>query len=84
MENVVCIRSWLEELKNELNEALQKYVGKVTSPELRHEMYITVENIVDKYRSKGYCDNNFNVYRYLYLNIKKGINNIEEDNLKIK
>ena len=70
MKDIVTIRPWLEELRNELNESLQKYVDDVLSLELRHEMYITVENIVDKYRNKGYCDSRFNVWWYLDLNIK--------------
>ena len=82
MKDIVTIRPWLEELRNELNEVLQKYVGEVSSAELRHNMYITVEDIVDKYRNKGYCDSRFNVWWYLDLNIKRSIDYDEGDKIE--
>lgn len=65
MENLVVIKPWMEELRNELNEALQEFIGKPMSLSQRELMYLTITNILDKYIYEGYIDSNFNVWKYL-------------------
>lgn len=70
MENLVVIKPWLEELRIELNEALQEFVGKPMSLSQRELMCLTISNILDKYLYEGYIDSNFNVWKYLDFNYK--------------
>ena len=70
MENLVVIKPWLEELRIELNEALQEFIGKPMSLSQRELMYLTITNIIDKYRYEGYIDSNFNVLKYFDFNYK--------------
>ena len=65
MENLVVIKPWMEELRNELNEALQEFIGKPMSLSQRELMRLTIRNILDKYIYEGYIDSNFNVWKYL-------------------
>lgn len=69
MSNIVEYKPWLQELRNELNEALLEYVGQPSTLARRELMYMTINNIVDKYRCGGYIDSNFNVFNYLDFNI---------------
>ncbi len=73
MENIVVIKPWLENLRHEINEALQKYVGKTNSLKERECIYLTINNIVDKYMREGHFDNTFNVWKYLDFNLNKKI-----------
>ena len=70
MENLVVIKPWLEELRIELNEALQEFVGKPMSLSQRELICLTISNILDKYLCEGYIDSNFNVWKYLDFNYK--------------
>lgn len=70
MENLVVIKPWLEEIRIELNEALQEFVGKTMSLSQREVMCLTIRNILDKYIYEGYIDSNFNVWKYLDFNYK--------------
>ena len=70
MENLVVIKPWLVELRTELNEALQEFIGKPMSLSQRELMCLTIRNILDKYQYKGYIDSNFNVWKYLDFNYK--------------
>jgi hypothetical protein len=70
MENLVVIKPWIEELRIELNEALQEFIGKPMSLSQRELMILTIRNILDKYIYEGYIDNNFNVWKYLDFNYK--------------
>ena len=70
MENLVVIKPWIEELRIELNEALQEFIGKPMSLSQRELMTLTIRNILDKYIYEGYIDNNFNVWKYLDFNYK--------------
>lgn len=73
MENIVVIKPWLENLRCEINEALQKYVGKTNSLKERACIYLTINNIVDKYMREGHFYNTFNVWKYLDFNLNKKI-----------
>ena len=68
MSNIVEYKPWLIELRNELNEALLEYVNQPLTLQRRELMYMTINNIVDKYRCGGYIDNNFNVFTCLDFN----------------
>ena len=68
MSTLVEYKPWLQELRNELNEALLEYVGQPLTLERRELMYITINDIVDKYRYSGYVDSNFNVFNCLDFN----------------
>lgn len=70
MENLVEIKPWMENIRFELNEALKEFVGKPISLSQRELMYLTIENIIDKYRCEGYIDSNFNVLKYFDFNYK--------------
>lgn len=70
MENLVEIKPWMEDIRFELNEALKEFVGKPISLSQRELMYLTIENIIDKYRCEGYIDSNFNVLKYFDFNYK--------------
>ena len=70
MENLVEIKPWMEDIRFELNEALKEFVGKPISLSQRELMYLTIENIIDKYRCEGYIDSNFNVVKYFDFNYK--------------
>lgn len=70
MENLVVIKPWLEEIRIELNEALQEFVGQPMSLSQRKLMCLTIRNILNKYIYEGYIDNNFNVWKYLDFNYK--------------
>ena len=70
MENLVVIKPWVEDLRVELNEALNEFVGKSLSLSQRELMYLTITNIIDKYRYEGYIDSNFNVLKYFDFNYK--------------
>lgn len=70
MENLVVIKPWLEELRIELNEALQEFIGKPMSLSQRELMCLKIRNILDKYLYEGYIDSNFNVWKYLDFNYK--------------
>lgn len=70
MENLVVIKPWIEELRIELNEALQEFIGKPMSLSQRELMNLTIRNILDKYIYEGYIDSNFNVWKYLDFNYK--------------
>lgn len=70
MENLVEIKPWMEDLRSELNEALNEFVGKTLSLSQRELMYLTITNIIDKYRYEGYIDSNFNVLKYFDFNYK--------------
>ena len=71
MDNLVEYKPWLQELRNELNKALLEYVGQPSTLIRRELMYMTINNIVDKYRCNGYIDSNFNVFSCLDFNIKE-------------
>lgn len=68
MSNIVEYKPWLQELRNELNEALLKYVNQPLTLKRRELMYKTINDIVDKYRYSGYIDSNFNVFSCLDFN----------------
>ena len=68
MSNIVEYKPWLQELRNELNEALLEYVGQPLTLKRRELMYKIVNDIVDKYRYSGYIDSNFNVFTCLDFN----------------
>ena len=70
MENLVEIKPWMEDIRFELNEALKEFVGKPISLSQRELMYLTIDNIIDKYRCEGYIDNNFNVLKYFDFDYK--------------
>lgn len=70
MENLIVIKPWVEDLRVELNEALNEFVGKPLSLSQRELMYLTITNIIDKYRYEGYIDINFNVLKYFDFNYK--------------
>ena len=70
MENLVVIKPWVEDLRVELNEALKEFVGKPLSLSQRELMYLTINNIIDKYRYEGYIDSNFNAWKYFDFNCK--------------
>ena len=70
MENLVVIKPWVEELRVELNEALNEFIGQPLSLSQRELMYLTITNIIDKYRYEGYIDSNFNVLKYFDFNYK--------------
>lgn len=77
MDNLVEYKPWLQELRNELNEALLEYVDQPLTLARRGLMYMTIDNIVDKYRHNGYIDSNFNVFSCLDFNRLKYGNNKE-------
>ena len=68
MSNIVEYKPWLQELRNELNEALLEYVNQPLTLQRRELMYMTINDIVDKYRYSGYIDSNFNVFSCLDFN----------------
>lgn len=70
MENLVVIKPWVEDLRVELNEALKEFVGQPLSLSQRELMYLTITNIIDKYRYEGYIDSNFNALKYFDFNYK--------------
>ena len=70
MENLVAIKPWVEDLRVELNEALKEFVGKPLSLSQREFMYLTITNIIDKYRYEGYIDSNFDALKYFDFNYK--------------
>jgi hypothetical protein len=70
MENLVVIKPCVEAIRVELNEALKEFVGKPLSLSQRELMYLTITNIIDKYRCEGYIDSNFNVLKYFDFNYK--------------
>lgn len=70
MENLVVIKTWVEDLRVELNEALKEFVGQPLSLSQRELMYLTITNIIDKYRYEGYIDSNFNALKYFDFNYK--------------
>ena len=71
MSNIVEYKPWLQELRNELNEALLEYANQPLTLARRELMYMTINNIVDKYRYGGYIDSNFNVFNCLDFNTLK-------------
>ena len=68
MSTLVEYKTWLQELRNELNEALLEYVNQPLTLKRRELMYMTINDIVDKYRYSGYIDSNFNVFNCLDFN----------------
>lgn len=68
MNNIVEYKPWLQELRNELNEALLEYVNQPLTLQRRELMYMTINDIVDKYLYSGYIDSNFNVFTCLDFN----------------
>lgn len=70
MENLVVIKPWVEDLRVELNETLNEFIGTPSSLSQRELMYLKITNIIDKYRYEGYIDSDFNVLKYFDFNIK--------------
>ena len=68
MSNIVEYKPCLQELRNELNEALLEYVNQPLTLQRRELIYMTINDIVDKYRCGGYIDSNFNVFNCLNFN----------------
>ena len=70
MENLVVIKPWVEDLRVELNETLNEFIGTPSSLSQRELMYLKITNIIDKYKYEGYIDSDFNVLKYFDFNIK--------------